>query len=77
MSEPSQARNDWSKTEQWVWARIASGQAADLNERDRGDNPEFEDLVPDHDRILVTAAVNVSMPSTEFKSAKIRLLVMS
>lgn len=37
---------DWTEPEQWVWARIAAGETADLNARDRNDDPAFEDLDP-------------------------------
>ncbi len=37
---------DWTESEQWVWERIAAGQLADLNAREREHNAEFEDLDP-------------------------------
>src|SRR5262249_55735085 len=41
-----QSEEDWTEPERWVWGRIAAGELADLNERDREHKPEFTDLDP-------------------------------
>ncbi len=37
---------DWTEPEKWVWERIAAGELADLNARDREQDPDFKDLDP-------------------------------
>ena len=37
---------DWTEPERWVWERIAAGEVADLNARDREQGPERKDLHP-------------------------------
>src|SRR6266545_6067738 len=46
MTDVAQLPADWTEPEQWVWERIAAGELADLNARDRERNPEFKDLDP-------------------------------
>ena len=46
MADAPEIPADWTETEQWVWTRIAAGELADLNARDREHNAEFEDLDP-------------------------------
>ena len=46
MTDLAQPSPDWTEPEQWVWKRILAGEPADLNARDREQNPEFKDLDP-------------------------------
>ena len=46
MADAPEIPADWTEPEKWVWQRIAAGELADLNARDRKDNAEFEDLDP-------------------------------
>ena len=37
---------DWTEPEKWAWRRIASGELADFNARDREQDSEFKHLDP-------------------------------
>ena len=46
MANGPEIPTDWTEPEQWVWQRIAAGELADLNAREREHNADFEDLDP-------------------------------
>jgi len=46
MSDTPEIPADWTEPERWVWKRIAAGEPADLNARDREHDAEFKDLDP-------------------------------
>ena len=46
MADAPEIPTDWSVPERWVWARIAAGDIADLNARDRAADADFKDLDP-------------------------------
>jgi len=46
MADAPEIPEDWTEPERWVWERIAAGEPADLNARDREHDADFKDLDP-------------------------------
>ena len=46
MANGPEIPEDWTEPERWVWERIAAGELADLNARDRQEDSEYKDPDP-------------------------------